>query len=293
MVSSSPVLVLQALLSGLLNGGIYSLVSIGLTLIFGVMRIINFAHGSLMMLGMYVTYWLFVLAGVDPYLSVVVSASALFVVGLVIERALVDPVLDAPEHDQLLLTLGISLVIENLALFLWTPNPRTIQVSYLTVAPMVGGIMISSPRVIAFAVSVALTAVLYLFLKRTDLGKAIRAVAQDREGALTVGIDMRRIYALAFGIGCACVGAAGSLVAPFYTVEPYVGGVFVITAFVVVVLGGMGSFAGALVAALIVGVAESLAAVFIPAAMKQIVMYSIFVVVLLFRPQGLFGARRA
>jgi len=257
------------------------------------MRIINFAHGSLMMLGMYVTYWLFVLAGVDPYLSVVVSASALFVVGLVIERALVDPVLDAPEHDQLLLTLGISLVIENLALFLWTPNPRTIQVSYLTVAPMVGGIMISSPRVIAFAVSVALTAVLYLFLKRTDLGKAIRAVAQDREGALTVGIDMRRIYALAFGIGCACVGAAGSLVAPFYTVEPYVGGVFVITAFVVVVLGGMGNFAGALVAALIVGVAESLAAVFIPAAMKQIVMYSIFVVVLLFRPQGLFGARRA
>jgi branched-chain amino acid transport system permease protein len=287
------VLVLQALLSGLLNGGIYSLVSIGLTLIFGVMRIINFAHGSLMMLGMYVTYWLFVLAGVDPYLSVVVSASALFVVGFVIERALVDPVLDAPEHDQLLLTLGISLVIENLALFLWKPDPRTIQVSYLTVAPMVGGIMISSPRVIAFAVSVALTAVLYLFLKRTDLGKAIRAVAQDREGALTVGIDIRRIYALAFGIGCACVGAAGSLVAPFYTVEPYVGGVFVITAFVIVVLGGMGNFAGALVAALIVGVAESLAAVFIPAAMKQIVMYSIFVVVLLFRPQGLFGASRA
>lgn len=286
-------LVLQALLSGLLNGGIYSLVSIGLTLIFGVMRIINFAHGSLMMLGMYVTYWLFVLAGVDPYLSVVVSASALFVVGFVIERALVDPVLDAPEHDQLLLTLGISLVIENLALFLWKPDPRTIQVSYLTVAPMVGGIMISSPRVIAFAVSVALTAVLYLFLKRTDLGKAIRAVAQDREGALTVGIDIRRIYALAFGIGCACVGAAGSLVAPFYTVEPYVGGVFVITAFVIVVLGGMGNFAGALVAALIVGVAESLAAVFIPAAMKQIVMYSIFVVVLLFRPQGLFGASRA
>jgi branched-chain amino acid transport system permease protein len=287
------VLVLQALFSGLLNGGIYALVSIGLTLIFGVMRIINFAHGSLMMLGMYVSYWLFVLAGVDPYLSVLASASALFIVGVLIERVLVDPVLEAPEHDQLLLTLGISLVVENLALFLWKPDPRTIQVSYLAVAPMVGGVMISAPRVIACVVSVALTAALYAFLKRTDLGKAIRAVAQDREGALTVGIDMRRIYALAFGIGCACVGAAGSLVAPFYAVEPYVGGVFVITAFVVVVLGGMGNFAGALVAALIVGLAESLAAVFIPAAMKQIVMYSIFVVVLLGKPQGLFGARRA
>lgn len=286
-------LILQALLSGLLNGGVYALVAVGLTLIFGVMRIINFAHGSLMMLGMYVSYWIFVLWGVDPYLSLIASASALFLLGLVIETVLVTPVLDAPEHDQLLLTLGISLVVENLALFLWTADPRTVTVPYLAVAPMVAGIMISSPRVIAFVVALALTGALYLFLQRTDLGKAIRAVAQDREGALTVGIDMRRIYALAFGIGCACVGAAGSLVAPFYAVDPYVGGVFVITAFVVVVLGGMGNFGGALLASLIVGLAESVAAVFIPAAMKQIVMYTIFVVVLLFRPQGLFGGRRA
>ena len=286
-------LILQALFSGLLNGGIYSLVAVGLTLIFGVMRIINFAHGSLMMLGMYVSYWLFVLWGVDPYLSLIASGSVLFAVGVLIEAVLVSPVLEAPEHDQLLLTLGISLVIENLALFLWKADPRTVTVPYLAVAPMVGGIMISSPRVIAFAVSLAFTAGLYVFLKRTDLGKAIRAVSQDSEGALTVGINMRRIYALAFGIGCACVGAAGSLVVPFYAVDPYVGGVFVITAFVVVVLGGMGNFGGALLAALIVGLAESVAAVFIPAAMKQIVMYTIFVVVLLFRPQGLFSGRRA
>lgn len=286
-------LILQALFSGLLNGGIYSLVAVGLTLIFGVMRIINFAHGSLMMLGMYVSYWLFVLWGVDPYLSLIASGSVLFAVGVLIEAVLVSPVLEAPEHDQLLLTLGISLVIENLALFLWKADPRTVTVPYLAVAPMVGGIMISSPRVIAFVVSLAFTAGLYVFLKRTDLGRAIRAVSQDREGALTVGINMRRIYALAFGIGCACVGAAGSLVVPFYAVDPYVGGVFVITAFVVVVLGGMGNFGGALLAALIVGLAESVAAVFIPAAMKQIVMYTIFVVVLLFRPQGLFGGRRA
>ncbi|MBI2015500.1 MAG: branched-chain amino acid ABC transporter permease [Candidatus Rokubacteria bacterium] len=285
-------MLLQALFTGLLNGGIYSLVAVGLTLIFGVMRIINFAHGSLMMVGMYVSYWLFVLWGVDPYLSLIASASALFVVGLAIQAILISPVLEAPEHDQLLLTLGISLVVENLALFLWTADPRTITVPYLAVAPMVGGIMVSSPRVIAFVVSLGLTALLYVFLKRSDLGKAIRAVAQDREGALTVGIDIRRIYSLAFGIGCACVGAAGSLVVPFYAVEPYVGGVFVITAFVVVVLGGMGNVTGALLAALIVGTAESVAAVFIPAAMKQIVMYTIFVVVLLVRPQGLFGGRR-
>jgi len=286
-------LLLQALVTGVLNGGIYSLVSVGLTLIFGVMRIINFAHGSLMMLGMYVSYWAFVLWGLDPYLSLIASAIALFLVGVTIQTVLVGPVLGGPEHNQLLLTLGVSLVVENLALFLWTADPRTVTVSYLAVAPMVGGIMLSPPRVIAFVISLALTAVLYVFLQRSDTGKAIRAVAQEREGALTVGIDIRRTYAIAFGIGCACVGAAGSLVVPFYAVEPYVGGVFVITAFVVVVLGGMGNVVGAMLAALIVGVAESVAAVFIPAAMKQMIMYAIFVVVLLFRPQGLFGVRRA
>jgi branched-chain amino acid transport system permease protein len=286
-------LLLQAILSGLLNGGVYALVSVGLTLIFGVMGIINFAHGSLMMLGMYISYWLFSLYGLDPYLSLICSALVLFLIGLVIETFLISAVLDAPEHNQLLLTLGISLFIENLALFLWSPNPRTITVPYLDFAPMVSEVMISPPRVVAFLVSIVLTALLYLFLQKTDAGKAIRAVSQEREGALTVGINMQKMYALAFGIGCACVGAAGTLVAPFYTVEPYVGGVFVITAFVVVVLGGMGNYFGALVAGLIVGLAESVAAVFIPAAMKQVVIYSIFVVVLLFRPQGLFGTRRA
>jgi branched-chain amino acid transport system permease protein len=286
-------LLMQAIFSGLLNGGIYALVSVGLTLIFGVLGIINFAHGSLMMVGMYISYWLFTLYGLDPYLSLVCSALALFVIGLVIEKLLVSQVLDAPEHNQLLLTLGIALFVENLALFLWSPNPRTVTVPYLDFAPMVSGVMISPPRVIAFLVSVVLTALLYLFLHKTNVGKAIRAVSQEREGALTVGINMPRMYALAFGIGCACVGAAGTLVAPFYTIEPYVGSVFVITAFVVVVLGGMGNYFGALIAALIVGLAESVAAVYIPSAMKQIVIYSIFVVVLLFRPQGLFGTRRA
>ncbi|GIX49084.1 MAG: branched-chain amino acid ABC transporter permease [Candidatus Tectimicrobiota bacterium] len=285
-------LLLQAILSGLLNGGVYALVSVGLTLIFGVLGIINFAHGALMMLGMYVSYWLFVLYGVDPYVSLIASALGLFGLGVLLERLLITPVLEAPEHNQLLLTLGVALVLENLALFLWSPDPRTLTVSYLDFAPMVGGVMLSPPRLIAFGVSVALTVLLYAFLHRTDVGKAIRAVSQEREGALAVGINIQRIYALAFGIGCACVGAAGTLVAPFYTIDPYVGGIFVITAFVVVVLGGMGSYFGALLAALLVGLAESVAAVFIPAAMKQIVIYVIFVLVLLLRPQGLFGPGR-
>lgn len=270
-------------------GGVYGLVAIGLTLIFGVMKIINFAHGSLMMLGMFTTYWLYVLAGLDPYLSLLLSIPCLFVVGLLIERFLIAQVLDAPAHNQLLLTLGISLFIENFALFLWTPNFRTLEVTYLRKAAMVGSVMISLPKLVAFIFAIILTILLYCFLKGTDMGKAIRAASEEREGALTVGINLRRIYYVAFGIGAACVGAAGTLTAPFFYVNPHVGGIFVITAFVVVVLGGMGNFIGALVGGLIIGLAESVGAAFVPGQLKQFIIYFIFILVLLFKPEGLFG----
>jgi branched-chain amino acid transport system permease protein len=284
-------LLLQSVVSGLLMGGVYSLIAIGLTLIFGVMKIINFAHGSLMMLGMFTTYWLFVLLGIDPYLSLLFSIPILFIIGIVIERFLIAKVLDAPEHNQLLLTLGISLFIENFALFLWTPNFRTINVQYIKKAATVGTVMISFPKVIAFLFAIILTALLYYFLKSTDLGKAIRAASEEKEGALTVGINMRRIYYVAFGVGAACVGAAGTLTAPFFYVNPHVGGIFVITAFVVVVLGGMGNFIGAFVGGIIVGLAESVGAAFVPGQLKQLIIYFIFILVLLFKPQGLFGRR--
>jgi branched-chain amino acid transport system permease protein len=284
-------LLLQSIVSGILMGGVYSLVAIGLTLIFGVMKIINFAHGSLMMLGMFTTYWLFVLLGIDPYLSLLFSIPILFIFGLLIERFLIAQVLDAPEYNQLLLTLGISLFIENFALFLWTPNFRTLDVQYVKKAVTVGTVMISLPKVIAFLFAIILTALLYYFLKSTDLGKAIRATSEEKEGALTVGINMRRIYYLAFGIGAACVGAAGTLITPFFYVNPHVGGIFVITAFVVVVLGGMGNIIGALVGGLIVGLAESVGAAFVPGQLKQFIIYFIFILVLLFKPQGLFGRR--
>lgn len=282
-------LLLQSIVNGILMGGVYGLVAIGLTLIFGVMKIINFAHGSLMMLGMFTTYWLYVLAGLDPYLSLLLSIPCLFVVGLLIERFLIAQVLDAPAHNQLLLTLGISLFIENFALFLWTPNFRTLEVTYLRKAAMVGSVMISLPKLVAFIFAIILTILLYCFLKGTDMGKAIRAASEEREGALTVGINLRRIYYVAFGIGAACVGAAGTLTAPFFYVNPHVGGIFVITAFVVVVLGGMGNFIGALVGGLIIGLAESVGAAFVPGQLKQFIIYFIFILVLLFKPEGLFG----
>lgn len=282
-------LLLQSIVNGILMGGVYGLVALGLTLIFGVMKIINFAHGSLMMLGMFTTYWLYVLAGLDPYLSLLLSIPCLFVVGLLIERFLIAQVLDAPAHNQLLLTLGISLFIENFALFLWTPNFRTLEVTYLRKAAMVGSVMISLPKLVAFIFAIILTILLYCFLKGTDMGKAIRAASEEREGALTVGINLRRIYYVAFGIGAACVGAAGTLTAPFFYVNPHVGGIFVITAFVVVVLGGMGNFIGALVGGLIIGLAESVGAAFVPGQLKQFIIYFIFILVLLFKPEGLFG----
>ena len=285
-------LLLQSIVNGILMGGVYGLVAIGLTLIFGVMKIINFAHGSLMMLGMFTTYWLNVFLGMDPYLSLLLSIPVLFVVGLLIQRFLIAQVLDAPAHNQLLLTLGVSLFIENFALFLWSPNFRNLEVPYLREAATVGPVMISLPKVIAFLFAIILTALLYYFLKSTDLGKAIRAASEEKEGALTVGINLRRIYYVSFGIGAACVGAAGTLTAPFFYVNPHVGGIFVITAFVVVVLGGMGNFVGALVGGLIVGLAESVGAAFIPGQLKQFIIYFIFIFVLLFKPEGLFGRSR-
>lgn len=285
-------LLLQSIVSGILMGGVYSLIAIGLTLIFGVMRIINFAHGSFMMLGMFTTYWLFILLGIHPYLSLLISIPVLFVLGLFVERFLIAQVLNAPEHNQLLLTLGISLFIENFALFLWSPNFRTLDIGYLKKAATVGTVMISFPKVIAFLFAILLTSLLYYFLKNTDLGKAIRASSEEKEGALTVGINLKRIYYVAFGIGTACVGAAGTLTATFFYVNPHVGGIFVITAFVVVVLGGMGNIIGALVGGIIIGLAESVGAAFLPGQLKQFIIYFIFILVLLFKPAGLFGRSR-
>lgn len=281
----------QACVSGVLIGGVYALVALGLTLIFGVMRIINFAHGALMMLGMYATFFLYTRGGVDPYLSVAIVGPAFFLVGAALERGVIEPNLGAPESNQLLLTLGVALFLENAALVLFSPDYRSIRLPYATRALFLGEAVVNVPRLIAFGASVALAIGLWLFLRHTDFGKAIRAVAEEPEGALLMGINIRRVNAAAFGIGSGVVAVAGSLVTPFLYVAPDVGDVFVILAFVIVVLGGMGSFVGALCGGLLVGLTESLGAALLPGSLKQFPIFALFVLVLLFRPTGLFGRR--
>jgi len=285
-------LLLQAVVSGLLLGGVYGLVASGLTLIFGVLRIVNFAHGALMMLAMYSSYWLFTLGGIDPYVSIIVTAPAFFILGIVVQQVIIEPNRRAAEHNQLLLTLGLALFLENLALVLWQGDFRTLRSSISGASFVLGEALIEVPRLIACGGAVLVAVLLFAFLRTTDVGKAIRALAEEPEGAQLMGINVSRIRAVAFGIGTACVAVAGSLVTPFFYVAPDVGESFNLMAFVVVVLGGMGNFLGALLGGFIVGLAESLGAAFLPGSLKQLVVFMIFAGVLLLRPQGLFGGGR-
>jgi branched-chain amino acid transport system permease protein len=282
-----------SLANGVMLGGLYALVALGLTLIFGVMRIINFAHGSLMMLAMYATFWLATRAGLDPYLALGVTVPGGFLVGWGLQRLAIAPVLGAPEHNQLLMTLGLALFLDNLALALFTADPRTLLTAYSATTVALGPVRLNLPRLLAFAGALGITAALAAFLKLTVLGRALRAAAEERDGAALVGIPVRRMYALAFGLGSACVAAAGTLAVPFFYVSPEVGNTFVITAFVVVVLGGLGSFPGALLGGLAVGVVESLGGLFLHGSLAQIGIFLLFILVLLARPTGLLGAAHA
>jgi branched-chain amino acid transport system permease protein len=282
----------QAIVNGILIGGLYVLISIGLTLIFGVMRVINFAHGDLMMVAMYVTYWLFTLYGIDPYLSLVATIPILFVIGSVIQRFLIDRVLTGPQESQLFLTLGVMLVVQNLALLFWKADYRAINTYYTGSVIRLGGVFISVPKLTSFFVAVLLTALLYFFLTRTRTGKAMRATAQNREVSSLMGVDVRRVYVIAFGVGTACVGAAGTLLSTFYYISPTVGTTFTLMAFLAVVLGGMGSFTGALFGGLIVGLAESLGAVYVATQYRELVTFVLFILILLVKPSGLLGRSR-
>jgi len=283
--------VIKAAIAGILMGGIYALIAVGLNLIFGVMKILNFAHGTLMMIGMYISYWLFTHYSIDPYLSVVITIPSLFILGTLIQKYLINPILHAPEYNQLLLTLGVMLLFENIAIFLWSPDYRSINVSYSMETVSIGNVLISFVKIIAFGLAVALTGLLYLFLKKTKIGRAIRASSDEREGAILMGINVSRMYWLSFGIGSACAGVAGSTITPFFYIFPHVGTIFILKTFIVVVLGGLGSFGGALIGGLIVGISESLGAVIIPGSLKDIVTFVIFVLILIFRPKGILGMK--
>ncbi|MEW6209897.1 MAG: ABC transporter substrate-binding protein [Acidobacteriota bacterium] len=280
----------QTLVSGLLTGGIYALIGIGLTVIFGVMRVVNFAHGALVMAGMYATYFIFTGLRVDPFLSLILVMPAMFAVGVGLQKVFIAPVLKAPELNQLLLTEGVSILLINIALIVFTGNYLTMTTSYAGATAQLGGVSVSLPQTAAFAIALGLTAAFYIFLMRTDTGRKIRATAQDAEAAQLLGVNIKRIQSLTFGLGVAAAGAAGTLLMPiYYRVEPNAGSPFTLKAFVVVVLGGMGSVTGALVGGIVLGIAESLGAVYISTGYKDAVAFVIFLLVLTLRPSGLLG----
>jgi len=274
-----------------LFGGVFSLMAVGLTLIFGVMRVVNFAHGDMMVWGMYLAWLLATRVGLDPYVGFLVCAAALFVLGFVVQRALVQRIVDAPHEMQILLMLGIALVLENTALLLFGPEPQRVRSGLAQATLWLGPVFVDVARLIAFGVAVVLTLLLSLFLFRTDLGRAIRAAADNTYGALVIGTNVPRVYAVAFGVGAACVGAAGALVAPLLPFQPPTGLQLSVASFNIVIIGGMGSLVGAFVGGLLVAVAESLGAVFLRPSLKELVSFSLLVVILLFRPAGLFGRR--
>jgi len=281
-----------ATINGLLMGGIYTLVASGLTLIYGVLHIINFAHGSLLMLAMFGVYYLLMKLGIDPYLSLIIMVPAMYVLGFYLYRFLIGKLSSGKDENILLITLGLSILIENLALMFFKGDSRTISLSYTDKMIEVGPSLVALPKLISFAAAMVLCALLGLLITRTDTGKAIRAVAKERMGARLVGIDVERVFAISFGIGLATLGAAACLLMPIFYVSPTTGHVFVMVAFTVVVLGGMGSFMGAVIGGLIVGLTESFGGLFLGESLGQIGISLIFILILLFRPSGLFGAKQ-
>jgi len=284
-------IVAQAVINGLLIGGIYALVSIGVTLIFGVIKIVNFAQGEFVMIGMYISFFLFAYLGIDPILSLIVSMPVLFVVGVLIQHFLIRRVLGLNDLPQIFLTFALSLFILNLALMLLTANYRTVHTWYSDEALHIGGLYIPVAKLIAFVLAMALSAALWVFLHTTDLGKAMRAAAQKPEVAMLMGINPNRVFCVALGIALALAGAAGSLLMPFYPAYPMVGQVFVLMAFVAVVLGTLGNVIGALIASLMMGVAESLGIQFVGADSGLIVVFLMLLLTLAVRPSGLAGGR--
>ncbi len=285
----SATLLAQALIGGLLTGAVYSLMAVGLSLIFGVMRVTNFAHGELMMLGMYVTVFTAAASGADPYLALPVAAAALFVVGYVLQRLLVARVLEMPEEIHVLLLVGVALVLQNGALFLFGPNHRGVKSPLALASVQLGPLTVDVARVVAGGLALALTGGLAAFLAKSRLGTLLRAAADSRDGARIIGADVNRLYGVAYGLGAACAGAAGALIVPFFEVAPDVALPFTLTSFVVVILGGMGSLAGAFAGGLVVGVAEAFGAVLLSPSMKPVVAFVLLVFILVVRPTGLLG----
>jgi branched-chain amino acid transport system permease protein len=287
----SSVILIPAVLNGLMTGAVYALVALGLTLIYGVLHIINFAHGALLTAAMFAAFFAHKLFGLDPYLAAPVLTPLFFLLGYGLQRFVIGPAAHGEDRNILLVTLGLAVVIENALLYAFRADTRTINLPYAFNVVEVGPAFLAVPRVIAFGAVIAVALALWLIMQWTDTGKAIRAVAKEKLGAELAGIDVAHIYAVTFGLGTACLAIAACLLLPTYYVNPTAGNAFVLIAFTTVVLGGMGSVTGALVGGLFVGVVESLSGLYLGESLGQIGIFVMFILVLLLRPNGLFGER--
>ncbi len=285
----TPAMLGQVIISGILAGSLYAMVALGLALIFGVMRVINIAHGPMLMLGAYTTYFLHSAFGLNPYLSLPISMAVLFAIGAVLQRTLVFRVVDAPELSSLLLTFGVSIALVNVAQLAFTSDLRAVE--YFTGSWLMGSFAFSKPRVIACLFSAAITAAAFLFLQKTRLGKAIRATSQSREVAMVCGIDVQRIHLISFGLASALAAAGGTLIAVMVAIQPEMGQIWTFKSFLVIVLGGAGNYPGALLGGLLLGLIEQLASLFLTTQLSEAVAYVLLVLVLLVRPTGLLGGR--
>lgn len=279
----------QTLASGVLIGLIYALIAIGLTMIFGVMDIVNFAHGEFLMLGMYSTFWLFSLYTLDPMVTLPFTVLMLFALGVLLYRVIIIRISNAPMLSQIFTTFGIMFLLRGLAQFFWKPDFRSIENSWVSGSVKAFGIQVGQPQLVAGFGAIVLTACIYYFLTKTRLGAALEATASDKEAARLMGIDSHKIFSLAWGIGAACAGAAGVLLSTFFPIFPDVGANFILLAFVVVNLGGFGSVTGALLAGILVGIIEVMGGLLLGPQYKTAVVLVLFLGVLMFRPQGLLG----
>lgn len=291
MLSTSLSILPAAIINGLMFGAIYALVALGLTLIYGVLHIINFAHGAMLMLALYAAFFLYQLFNIDPYLSILIVTPSAFVFGYLIYRYGIGVLSKGKDQNILLITLGLSIIIENSALFFFSGDQQTVSLPYSFEAFDLGFMYLSYPKLISFIAALIICALLWALMSLTDLGRAIRAVAKERQGARLVGINVEHIFAVTFGIGIACLGAAGCMMLPIFYVDPYTGNIFVLVAFTIVVLGGMGSIIGALLGGFIIGITESVGGLLLGESLGQIGISMIFILILILKPTGLFGSK--
>ena len=279
----------QAITKGLLTGMVYGLMALGLSVIFGVMRVVNFAHGEMMVVGMYLAWMGFEYLQVSPMLSLPLIAAVFFVAGYALQRTLISPFIGRPEHQQFLLLLAVAILLVNGCLAIAGPDSRSIQMESQFDSYELGPLVFDAVRLHAALAAIAITVLLWLFFTRTRTGKSIRAAADNNMGALVVGLDVRRLYAFTFGVGAACVGAAGALMITIIPVTPFLAAEYTLLAFVIVIVGGLGSMTGALMGGLLIGVSEAVAGLLLQPSLKSMVSFGILILVLLLRPQGLFG----